>query len=72
MMKNFLPDDLFPQGVVNVLPLNKKQLQMFSSRADVSAALENPFCPIFHPVCPHREAVGVQYLIMLHISSSSE
>lgn len=29
-------------------------------------------CPIFHPVCPHREAVGVQYLMIFHTWSSTE
>lgn len=72
MMKNFLPDDQLPQGVVNALHLNKEPLQMFSSIADLSAVLKNPFCPIFHSVRPHREAVGVQYLIMLCTWTSSE
>lgn len=36
MMKNFLPDGLFPQGVVNALHSKKEQLQTFSSTADMS------------------------------------
>lgn len=53
-MKNFLPDDLFPQGVVNALHLNKEPLQMFSSTADMSEGC----LPHFPSSLPSQRSCG--------------
>lgn len=70
MTKNFLPDYLFPQGVVNALHLNKEPLQTFASTPGVSQGC----LPHFPSSLPSQRSCGcavpdnAPYLELLWVS----